>query len=154
VDDRIAALRRAVEEARSMPMSSSVVVSRPELLSMLDELAEAVRAELAEATELVAARDQLLDDGRRRAEELVDEAQERRQALASETEVQREAREQAAAALAAARQEADALRKETDEYVDNKLAGFEVALERSLETVRRGRQRLAAEVLDPDGDRR
>ena len=39
--------------------------------------------------------------------------------------------------------EADELRKETDDYVDAKLANFEITLERTTEAVKRGRERLA-----------
>jgi hypothetical protein len=144
VHERIAQLRRVVEEARSMPMSTSAVVNRSELLGMLDELAETARVELTEAADLVSAKDDVVGQGHRRAEELVAEARDQPELLASETEVLQRAREQADAELSAARQQADALRKEVDDYVDTKLAGFEVALERSLETVRRGRERLAS----------
>ena len=54
------------------------------------------------------------------------------------------AREQADVELEAAKQEAADLRTEFDDYVDTKLAGLEVAWERSLQTVRRGRKRLAS----------
>ena len=46
--------------------------------------------------------------------------------------------------LARSKADAEALRRETDEYVDAKLANFEVALERTSEAVKRGRQRLGA----------
>ena len=144
VHDRVAELRRTVEEARSMPMSASAVVNRSELLGMIDQLSEAVRTELAEAVQVVSAKDEVVVEGRRRAEQLVAEARDQQAELASDTEVLRRAREQAEAELTAARQEVAALRKEADDYVDTKLAGFEVALERSLETVRRGRERLAS----------
>ena len=39
--------------------------------------------------------------------------------------------------------DANGLRKETDDYVDEKLATFEITLERTIEAVRRGRERLA-----------
>jgi hypothetical protein len=143
VHDRIAELRAAVADARSMPMSSSAVVNRAELLSMIDDLAAAARAELAEAAGVVAAKDDVVGQGHRHVDELLTEARDEQQRLASETEVLQQAREQAAAELAAARQEVEAMRREADDYVDTKLAGFEVALERSLETVRRGRERLA-----------
>jgi cell division septum initiation protein DivIVA len=141
--DRIEELRRLVEDARSMPMSASVVVNRGELLALVDELSEAARGELAEAAGVLSAKDDVVGQGHRKADELLAEAHGERQRLASESEVLQHARGQADAELAAARQEADALRKEVDDYVDTKLAGFEVALERSLETVRRGRERLA-----------
>ncbi len=142
--DRIAQIRRSVEEARSMPMSASAVVNRGELLGMLDELAAAARVELAEAADLLAAKDDVVGQGHVRADELVAEARDRQEQLASESAVLQHAREQADAELTVARQEAEALRREVDDYVDTKLAGFEVALERSLETVRKGRERLAS----------
>lgn len=141
--DRIEELRRLVEDARSMPMSASAVVNRGELLALVDELAEAARGELAEAAGVLSAKDDVVGQGHRQADELLAEARDEQQRLASESEVLQHAREQADAELASARREADALRKEVDDYVDTKLAGFEVALERSLETVRRGRERLA-----------
>ena len=143
VHDRIAEIRALVEEARSMPMSSSVVVNRGELLALVDALSEAARTELAEAAHVVSAKDDVVDQGHREAGELLAEARNEQERLASDTEVLQRAHEQADAMLAAARQEADALRRQADDYVDTKLAGFEVALERSLDTVRRGRERLA-----------
>jgi hypothetical protein len=144
LQDRIAEIRTLVEEARSMPMSSSAVVNRAELLAKVDALADAARTELAEAADVVSAKEDVVDQGHRAAGELLAEARDEQQRLASDTEVLRQAREQADAELAAARQEAEALRRQADDYVDTKLAGFEVALERSLDTVRRGRERLAS----------
>jgi hypothetical protein len=141
--DRIAELRSLVEDARSMPMSSSAVVNRAELLTLIDGLADAARTELAEAADVVSTKDDVVGAGHRRADELLADARDEQQRLASETEVLQRAREQAAAEIAAARAEIEAMRRETDDYVDTKLAGFEVALERSLDTVRRGRERLA-----------
>ncbi|HSV41375.1 MAG TPA: hypothetical protein VLI04_21610, partial [Nocardioidaceae bacterium] len=42
-----------------------------------------------------------------------------------------------------AQTEAEALRHDTDEYVDAKLANFEITLERTLDAVKRGRERLS-----------
>lgn len=143
LDERIADLRRVVEEARSMPMSSSAVVNRAELLSMIDELVVAARAELAEAAQVVSAKDEVVDAGHARVDELLAAARDEQQRLTSDTEVAQRAKERAEALLTAAHQEVEALRKQADDYVDTKLAGLEVALERSLDTVRRGRERLA-----------
>jgi len=127
-----------------MPMSASVMVNRDELSGHLDALARAVHEALAEAHEVTASKDDVVDEGRRAAEGLVAAAQDEQQRLASESEVLRTAREQAGDEVGEARRAAEALREEADAYVDHKLAGFEVALERTLETVRRGRERLAA----------
>ena len=61
----------------------------------------------------------------------------------SETDVFRVARREADRILDQARTESDELRKETDDYVDTKLANFEITLEKTLDAVRRGRERLA-----------
>jgi cell division septum initiation protein DivIVA len=151
VEDRLADLRRVVEEARTMPMSASVMVNRTELLERLEELERAIRHALSDAAEVTAAKDEVVDEGRREAEGLVASARDEQHRMASESEVARTAREQASDEVVRARKEAEALREETDAYVDHKLAGFEVALERTLDTVRRGRQRLAA--LETSGER-
>ena len=143
VEDRLGDLRRLVDEGRAMPMSASVMVNRHDLLQRLDELEHAVREALAEADRVTAAKDAVVDEGRREAESLVAQARDEQLRMASATEVARQAQEQADDEVTRARTEAAALREETDAYVDHQLAGFEVALERTLDTVRRGRQRLA-----------
>ena len=46
--------------------------------------------------------------------------------------------------------EARRLRHEADDYIDQKLAGFEIVLDRTMTTVRNGRERLAAVPADTD----
>ena len=156
VDDRMAEVRRLVEEARAMPMSASVMVNRGDLLAALGALEGAVHQALVEAREVTAAKDEVVDEGHREVQGMVAAARDAQDRMTSETEVLRSARERADSEVETALREADALREEADAYVDHKLAGFEVALERTLETVRRGRERLAARdapgarAVDPD----
>jgi cell division septum initiation protein DivIVA len=145
VQDQVARLRRAVAGARAMPMSASAVVNRAELLGLIDELAGALDAELAGARQVVSAKDELVNDGKDEAARLLDEARDERERLASDTEVLKAAQAEAEAVVAEARREADGLRREADDYVDSTLATFEITLERTLHTVRRGRRRLAGE---------
>lgn len=126
-----------------MPMSSSAVVNRAELLEIVSELDTALHAAFSDANALVADRDSLVDDGRKEAEQLLADARAEREHIVSDTEVFRVAKREADQVLEAARAEAEALRKETDEYVDAKLANFEITLERTTEAVKRGRERLA-----------
>jgi cell division septum initiation protein DivIVA len=81
------------------------------------------------------------------ADLIVHEARLEQERLASDTEVYRLAQHQAQRVLDDAKLEADALRAETDEYVDGRLANFEITLERTLEAVRRGRERLAGQTV-------
>jgi len=45
--------------------------------------------------------------------------------------------------------EADRMRQEVDDYVDAKLAGFEVALNKTLSAVSRGREKLRGTDMSP-----
>lgn len=143
VHAKLAEIRQVVEQARSMPMSASAVVNRGELLGMLDELRGALDAAFSESARVVAESDSYLDEGRRRADEMRLAAESERDRIVSDTEVYRVARHQADEMISKARQEADELIRETDEYVDAKLANFEITLERTMDAVKRGRDRLA-----------
>jgi len=143
VHAKLAEIRQVVEQARSMPMSASAVVNRGELLGMLDELRGALDAAFSESAAVVAQSDSYVDEGRRRADEIRIAAESERDRIVSDTEVYRVASHQADELLGKARQEADELIRETDEYVDAKLANFEITLERTMDAVKRGRDRLA-----------
>jgi cell division septum initiation protein DivIVA len=143
VHAKLAELRRLVEEARSMPMSASAVVNRKEVLALLDELGGSIDAALGEAREVLGRRAEVVEEGRREAEQIVSDARNERDAVISDTEVFKLAKRQADELLESARAEAEGLRRETDDYVDAKLANFEITLERTTEAVRRGRERLA-----------
>ena len=143
VHAKLADLRRAVEQARSMPMSASAVVNRAELLEMIDDVSGAVVTAFSDSQWVLADRDSVVDVGRREAERIVSEAQDEREKIISDTDVYRVAKREADDIVEQARAEADALRKETDDYVDAKLAHFEITLERTTEAVKRGRERLA-----------
>jgi cell division septum initiation protein DivIVA len=140
---KLAEIRQAVEQARSMPMSASAVVNRAEMLAMLDDLATGLEQAFSEADQLKQKRDEVIDEGRREADRIVAEARNEREHRVSDTEVFRIAQRQADEIVAEARADAEGLRKETDDYVDEKLATFEITLERTIEAVKRGRERLA-----------
>ncbi len=65
-----------------------------------------------------------------------------RGSLISDTEVARRSQNEADRILAEARQEAEEIRAEADDYVDSKLANFEVVLTKTLGSVGRGREKL------------
>lgn len=153
VHAKLADLRRVVEEARSMPMSASAVVNRTELLALVEELSGAVESAFSDARRVVAERGSVVDDGRKDAAEIIAEAKSEREHILSDTEVFRVAKREADMALARAHTESEALRQEADDYVDAKLANFEITLERTMEAVTRGRERLAGRtVLDSLAD--
>ncbi|MBT2387521.1 ATP synthase F0 subunit B [Streptomyces sp. ISL-11] len=147
-----------VAGARSMPMSASCVINRAELLALLEELRAALPGSLAQAQELIGGREQLVADAREEAERIIESARAHRGSLISDTEVARQSQEEADRILEAARREAEEIRAEADDYVDSKLANFEVVLTKTLGSVDRGREKLlnragadGYDAPDPDG---
>ncbi len=126
-----------------MPMSASAVVNRAELLTMVDDLGAAIDAAVSEARRVVAERESVVETGRGEATELIAEAKNEREHMVSDTEVLRLAEREADQIRERARSESAELRRETDDYVDAKLANFEITLARTMDAVRRGRERLA-----------
>ncbi|MEV4556439.1 ATP synthase F0 subunit B [Kitasatospora sp. NPDC049285] len=131
-----------VEKAKAMPMSSSCVVNRAELTGLLRDLRDAMPAELAQAQSVVADHQQMVADAHAQADEIIRGAHDERGSLISDTEVVRQAQAQADRILGEARTEVQTKRAEADDYVDSKLANFEVVLTKTLGAVGRGRQKL------------
>ncbi|MFJ5732864.1 ATP synthase F0 subunit B [Streptomyces paradoxus] len=132
----------AVSGARSMPMSASCVVNRADLLAMLEEVRAALPDSLAQAQELIGGREQMVEQARQEAQRIIEGAHAERGSLVSGTEIARRSQAEADRILAEARQEAEEIRAEADEYVDSKLANFEVVLTKTLGSVGRGREKL------------
>ncbi|MFD5324089.1 cell division initiation protein [Streptomyces sp. NPDC127092] len=131
-----------VRSARSMPMSASCVVNRAELLALLEEVREALPGSLAQAQELLGGREQMVEQARREAERIIEAAHAERGSLISDTQVARQSQDEAERILGEARREAEEIRAEADDYVDSKLANFEVVLNKTIASVDRGREKL------------
>ncbi|MGI8953052.1 MAG: hypothetical protein ACR2FL_00500 [Nocardioidaceae bacterium] len=149
VRDQLTELRASIEDARSMPMSGSCVISRSEVLQRIGELEAAFSRALSEAEQITARRDQFVLTGQQEARRLIEDAQSRHEDLISETAVFREASRRAEATLADAGAEAQALRAETDNYVEARLGSLESSLRSTLESVERGRERLNDRMQTP-----
>ncbi|MCE7079928.1 cell division initiation protein [Streptomyces sp. ST2-7A] len=140
----------SVGSAKAMPMSASCVINRGELLARLEELRGAFPDSLAEATRLLGGREEVVADAHREAQRIVEAARAERGSLVENTHIAREARGEADRILAEARREAAEVRAEADDYVDSKLANFEVVLGKTIDSVGRGREKLLGAGRDGD----
>ncbi|MFJ5783040.1 ATP synthase F0 subunit B [Streptomyces hydrogenans] len=131
-----------VQGARSMPMSASCVVNRADLLALLAEVRDALPNSLAQAQELIGGREQMVEQARQEAERIIEAAHAERGTIVSDTQIARQSQEEADRILSEARREAEEVRAEADEYVDSKLANFEVVLNKTIGSVDRGREKL------------
>lgn len=143
------AFEQVVTQARAMPMSSSVLVNRAELLDLLDQAYAVLPSQLAQADEVLAAADEVLVQAREEAEEVIETARVRAEELVSTGQVVVLAEARAREIIAEAERTAAGLRRDADDYCDRRLAGFEVELDRLQSQVQAGRARLA-ERLDDD----
>ncbi len=132
-----------VEEARSVPLSASCVVHRAELLEILDEARNTLPQDFAKAQNLLAARDAIVEEGRQSAEQLVAMAREEVARMVEQTSIVQAARDESQRILDEARSMAEREREEVENYIDSRLATLEVILNKTMDAVSRGRERLA-----------
>jgi len=142
VHAKLAEIRADVAEARGMPMSASCVVNRTELLAALDQLAEMLPQAFGESDRVIAERDDVIERAQAEAREILAGAEQRQGRLVSDSDVFALSRHEAQQTVDEAKAEADDLRREADDYVDEKLAHFELVLTETLQKLHRGRNRL------------
>ena len=138
-----------LERARGLFMSASVSVNRDEFGALLQEAIDGLPEELREARWLLKERDQVAQRARHEAERILEAARVRAERMVERTEVVREARRAAEDIVDQAERQAAALRHEAEDYVDRKLAGFEVVLDRTMQAVQKGRERLQVHAPTP-----
>jgi len=142
-------LRDLVENARAMPLSASVMVNREEVLELVEDAIGSLPEELREARWLLKEREEFLAGARKEAESIIDAARLRAERMVERTEVVREARRAAEAIVDDAEARSRALRNEAEDYVDQKLAAFEIVLDRTMAAVQKGRERLQVHTTSP-----
>ncbi|MGH9050956.1 MAG: ATPase [Acidimicrobiia bacterium] len=150
VETLLLRLKELVETGRSMPMSASVMVNREEVLDILEEALAILPQELRHARWLLKERDEFLSQARREADDIIEAGRVRAERMVERTEVVREARRVAQTVMDESEGSARQLRHEAEDYVDQKLASFEVVLERTMQAVQKGRERLQV-VVDDEG---
>jgi len=144
---RLGELEQLVAEAKSMPLSSSVLISRDEVLAMIHEMQENLPEEIKQARWVVKDREELLAKARVEGDRIVEQAREEQRRMAMRDQVARRAEEEAARILQEAEDTTGDMRTEAEDYVDAKLAQFEIALRKILEDAQ-ATARALAKTLD------
>jgi hypothetical protein len=142
-EERLAYLRELILNARAMPMSASCVINRGEVLAAIDDVIENLPDEVAEAQRVIDMAAYKVAEGEAEAGRIMAEARDHAATLAQHSEVVRVAEQVAAQMRAEADNEAAALRRETDEFVDARMASFESVLHKTVSQVRTARARLS-----------
>lgn len=142
VVERIQSAITTVEEARGVPLSASCVVHRGELLEVLDQAKLAFPNDLAQAQEIIVSRENILEEARQSADQLIAHAREEVAQMVAQTEIVAAAKREAQRVLDEVEEQAREEREEIEAYIDSRLATLEVILNKTLDVVQKGRDKL------------
>lgn len=117
-----------VEEARGVPMTASCVVPRGDVLDLLDDIRDAVPAEMDDAQDVLDHRDQLVSDARSSSEEAVATAQ------AEANRIMADAQNESSAMVAMAQAEADRLVSDATAQAEAILARAQADADRTIQS--------------------
>lgn len=165
---RIDKLDEIVQAAKTMPLSSSVLLNREEIIEMIAAMREAIPEEVKQARWVVKDREELLAKARQDADVIIEQGRQEQLEMARAEAVVRRAEEEALRMLDAAKEAARRTQLESEDYIDARLAQFEEAMQaageqlgiisgeltKTLGQVRQGREKLrgpAMAVPEPAG---
>ena len=115
---------------------------RGEILEILDGAKEALPQDLYRAEDIIAQREKLIEEGRSSSEQMIATAREDVARMIEQTAIVQAARDEAQRILDDARVLAADERAEVESYIDGRLATLEVILNKTMDAVARGRERL------------
>jgi len=157
VEHMLRRLHELIASARPMPLSTSVMVNRDEVLDLLDETIERLPDELRAARWLLKQREEYLAKVKREGEDILEQARTRAERMVQRTEVVKASEARARKIIDAATDDAARVKNEVEDFCDQKLASFEIVLERTMKLVGSGRQKLQGSLapgeIAPPGSR-
>jgi hypothetical protein len=142
VESMLRQLQEMIEQARPAPLSTAVKVDPDVALELLDQAIDRLPDELRNARWLLKEREEFLSRTRREADEILAAARGQAERMVQRSEVLRSADAKARRVVEVARTDASRIRNECDDYCDQRLAHLEAVLERTMNVIAEGRQRL------------
>lgn len=147
--DQIEALIIDVEEARPVPLSSSVMLARDDFVDRLRALQQALPEELRAARWMVRQRETYIARTNEKAREVIAGAQARSEELVSESYIVAEAVEEANRLVRHAERESERIRLEAEDFAEQHLSEVETVLGELLRYVREARAELHRSLPAP-----
>lgn len=157
-------IAQLIAGARSLPMSSSVMVNRAHITELIESAQAAIPGDIQAANSIMSGADQVVARAREEAEAIVTQGREEAERIVAEAHAQAErlvsgerivvmAQERSDQLIESATQRSQELADGADRYCDKQLAELEVEFEKYLRQVRAGRQVLAQRArFNPDAD--
>ncbi|MDO4810949.1 MAG: hypothetical protein Q3985_03270 [Eubacteriales bacterium] len=134
-----------VDEAKSAAFSSDkCVISRDEVLDLLDEIRAKLPLELKKAQELVRARDEYVSAAKKEVEKMLRQAELDAKVIVSESETIQLARQKSSEIIRRAEDRAKELYQVANTYTEDALRRTEEAIQAALDEVKESRVRFRA----------
>ena len=153
IEDIISALYDMIQDARALPLGADkCILERDKVLDMLDEIIAQLPAEIKQSRTIVESRNELISQARREAEAIVRQAQQEASELVEQEAIYQEAKRQCQEMFAQTQDKIAALRKASNEYMDDALRRTEEAIAQSLGEVRDTRAKFRA-LIDAQENR-
>lgn len=135
-------LEQMVQEGPRMPLGNRCLINASEALELIDKMREALPEQVRKADELASETERVLKEARLEAERIVSEAENYVARLVSESEITRQAKDEAERIIEEAQEKAREMQQGADSYAAGVLTNLQTALERTLQTVKQGRNEL------------
>lgn len=143
VDDLILQLQDVIGAAKSMPFSGGkVMVSSDEIYDIIDQIQDAMPAEVRQAKNIVADRKSILAEANRESENIIRAAEERKKVMLNQNEIVREAQAKSKEIVEDARQKSAEIRKAANVYVDSIIKRTEEGIASQLDEIRKTRSNV------------
>ena len=117
------------------------------MLGLLEQALHSLPDEIREARWALRDREELMAAEVQKAQQLMDQVRAEAARMVDKTEIVRQSRLKAEQIIADAHAQARQMINQSEDFIDGKLGGFEIVLERLLKTARSGRERLNAQGL-------
>ena len=139
-------MRRALDiiaTAPTLPLSASPRIDRDEIIDIIERALALFPDELKTARWMMKQRDEYIAKTRREGAEIIEAAKVSAERFVQRAEIVRAAEQRARQIIEAAEEEALRQKRETEDFLDQRLASFEILLDKLSRTVDTGRRRLA-----------
>lgn len=135
-------LETLIQDATRVPLTGKVLVDPDEVLNLIDEMRDAMPAEVRAAGQVAATQEEILAGARAEADQLIREAREYVEQLTAESAVLTEARARSEEMVEQAKRVAREIRTGALEYADQILGRLEENVRKAHETIRASREEL------------
>lgn len=145
VEDLINELEDMMDSAKVLPLTGGkAVVDIETALDILDEIQDCLPSDISQAKGIVAERNQIIAEAKKKAEEIVRAGEDKKKRLVDQSEIVKQAEAQAEKILSDAKKKAEDMKQVASDYVSDLMKKADETLTELTGEIRKTRQDLKA----------